>query len=200
MKVFQITSLALIAAAFAAPVSATPIQTTFNIAAIGVTFTSNTGSVATASSITDTGGEFIVSNVLSDNTGLGIGTLVTLAPSALPVTVGSDFTKTFTTALGTFVEDLTVSSVSVGTGSLAVQAAGTISEITVLSGTALDPTAVYWSSSYTQNAGVGSQINASFNDSTTPPTPVPTVPEPGSLALVGAALAAAAAVVRRRKA
>ena len=60
-------------------------------------------------------------------------------------------------------------------------AVGTISQIV---GVGFDPTPVYWSAAYTQNAGQGGQINGSFNNSTTPPPPV-NIPEPATLALLG---------------
>jgi hypothetical protein len=44
---------------------------------------------------------------------------------------------------------------------------------------------VFYSAAYTQNGGPGNQINASFNNSTTPPG----VPEPATLGLIGIALA-----------
>jgi hypothetical protein len=71
-----------------------------------------------------------------------------------------------------------------------------VGTITQTVGTGFEDVTVYWSAAYTQNLGPGTQINASFNNSTVPPR----VPEPGSLALVGLALAGLAAASRRKSA
>ena len=169
------------AMAVAGPALAVPIQTAFNFVPFG-TLTANTGDVTTATTITS-GAPDVVTTILFDNTGLVSGQEVTLT-SPTPTTLGAVFTKTFTTVLGIFTETLTVTSVTPGASSLGIQATGTIVETTVLSGAQLDPAPVFYSAAYTQNGGPGHQINASYNDSTTPLR----TPEPVSLLFVGAGL------------
>jgi hypothetical protein len=74
---------------------------------------------------------------------------------------------------------------SLGSGNLGVQASGSIAETIYSSGPTFDPTSVFWSSSYTQNAGPGSQIAFSFNNSTALPSGSgPDVPEPSTWAMM----------------
>ncbi|WP_273702959.1 hypothetical protein, partial [Candidatus Accumulibacter vicinus] len=142
------------AAALSTPASAIPIEAIFNVAALG-SFTADTGDVTTATTITN-GAPTLVGAIVSNNVGLVAGQLITLSPDPMGVTIGSIFTKEFTTALGTFLETLTVTSVTPGASSLGVLAVGTITQTI---GIGFDPTPVYWSAAYTQNAGPGSQIN-----------------------------------------
>ncbi len=183
MKLSRISAAAMTAAAisFAGSASAVPIDVIFNVAALGG-FTADTGDITNAATIT-TGAPNVVAAIVANNIGLVSGSAVTLNPNALGVTIGSQFTKTFTTPLGTFVESLTVTSRTPGANSLGILAIGTITQTV---GTGFEPVTVFWSAAYTQNAGPGGQINGSFNNSTTPPPGI--VPEPSALALVGLAL------------
>ena len=140
--------------------NAVPITLEFNFVPSG-TLMANTGDVTTATSITS-GAPLTVTQIVLNNTGLVSGQSITLT-SPTPVTLGSTFTKSFTTPLGSFLENLTVSLVTPGATSLGVDATGTITQT---AGTGFDPTPVFYSAAYTQNAG--GQINASYNDSTVP--------------------------------
>src|SRR5690348_9207410 len=146
-----LAAVACTALGAASPAWAVTISTTFNFVPFG-TLTANTGDVTTATTITS-GAPDLVTTILTDNTGLVSGVTVIALTSPTPTTLGSNFTKTFTTALGTFVESLTVTSVTPGPGSLGILATGTITETVVLSGSQLDSAAVFYSASYTQNQG-----------------------------------------------
>ena len=197
MKFARLSALAVAAAAtvFAGSASAIPIDVSFNIFSTG-SFAANTGDVTSASTITS-GAPNGVGAIVNNNINLTAFTSVLLSPVALGVNVGDIFTKVFSTSFGTFTETLTVTSRSPTANALGVLAVGTISQTTYLMGPTFDPTSVFWSAAYTQNAGPGGQINASFNNSTVPPG---RVPEPASLALVGLALAGVALARKAKKA
>ena len=189
-----LTSVALAAATFSGAVSAAPIVTTFNFVPFGI-LSANTGLVTTATFMNG-GGPYAVNNIFTDNTGLALFSPIGL-PDPMPLTVGASFSKTFTTALGTFVETLIIDSRTAGASSLGITATGTITETVVLTGVLLDPSPVFFSAAYTQNGGPGAVINGSFNNSTTPPV---RVPEPGTLSILGLALAGMGFMSRRRRA
>jgi hypothetical protein len=187
-----VAAVACAALIAASPALANTISTDFNFVPTGTITATDTGNnIATATFITS-GAPDQVTQIITDNTGLVASQVVSLT-SPTPVTMGADFTKTFTTALGVFTESLTVTSVTAAPFFLGISASGTIVETTVLKGAQLDPSPVTYSAAYTQNPSSG-QLNASFNDATVP-GPIVGAGLPGLLAACGALVALA----RRRR-
>ena len=185
-----VASLALMGAA-----SAAPIDTTFNfVPTTGLTATPNInppGSLAIATAITS-GAPDLVTDIVTDNTGLVSLTTVVNLTSPTPVTLGATFTKAWTTALGTFTASLTVTQVDRALSSLSILASGTVHSSNPLFTDSPD----FYSASYTQNQGPGTQINASFNNSTTPQR---AVPEPASIALLGIGVLGLGFIANRKR-
>src|SRR5262249_13266358 len=95
--------------------NAIPISVAFNFLPTGP-LPANPGDVTTATTITS-GAPDIVTSILQNNVGLVAGQTIVLT-SPTPTTLGATFTKSFTTAMGAFLETLTVNLVTPGPTSL----------------------------------------------------------------------------------
>jgi len=191
--------------AFAGAASAVPISVAFNFVPFGTincTPGAPPGDVTIATSCgagaPDT--VTVINSTVLNNTGLVSGQTLSLTDPT-PLNMGDNFVKSFLTGSGatlsTFTELLTVNLRTPGPQSLGIAATGTISCAGFCAGGTLTSTSVFYSAAYTQNGGPGSQINASFNNSTVPPTGK--IPEPATLALLGLGLAAFGFTRRRRQ-
>jgi hypothetical protein len=177
---------------------AIPIEVSFNFVPNG-TLTANTGDVTTATTITNGAPDTVTTILPGNNIGLVSGQAINLfsnliPDSLIPVTGGAQFFKSFSTPLGTFLETLVITLVTPGPSSLGITAQGFITQTV---GSGFDTTPVFYSASYTQNQGPGTQINGSFNNATTPvPGPIVGAGLPGLIAACGGLLMLAR---RRRK-
>src|SRR6266699_222281 len=104
-----LSTVLAVAALGVSPAWSVPINIGCNFVPTTI-LTANTGDVTTATTIT-AGAPDIVTSIIANNVNLVTGQTISLTDPT-PVTLGSAFTKSFTTSLGTFLENLTVTLVT----------------------------------------------------------------------------------------
>ena len=190
MKKYVLLGAALISLAAAVPARAATVMD-FAFGPTGGTISYTGATLSTSTSLNLGGGPYVVNLVsATDTTGALAGiTTLALAPTTLNYVIGSteaiagNFTKTFTTVLGTFTETMT--SISAVSSSLFPNIVGLVLTGTI-SGPGFAPgTAATMILNANQAGGPGQQVNWSATELSNAPLPGALPLFAGGLGLVG---------------